>query len=431
VDSIVLALQVVLAVVFATAGVGKLLDRAGSRRALAAFGVPHGAVDVASWVLPLAELATAGALVFHPTARWGATAALVLLMLFIFGIARALSRGEAPDCHCFGQLHSAPAGRGTLARNAVLAALAGVVVVYGPGTSLDAWVDARSAAELVAVAIGIVAAVLGTMSVRLWLQNRELRGNLQREREVTARFPPGLPPGSQAPRFALQNLDGETTSLEALLEPGQPLALIFVSPNCGPCAGVLPDLARWQNTLSERLSIGVLSTGSALDNQRAQELRLANVLPRPSYAVSCHGLPRGANRQHRRGRGTSHRTAHSRRPPRLRQRCQRGVGCHQWCPNPGPADLAGVNRRSSAAVRWSSLHAASATSRYSADSIRPQLRRSMPSTRPTWKRCCSRVLPLRARCTGPASIGDTAMWTSWSRLGTSNGHGRYSAPWGT
>jgi hypothetical protein len=160
----------------------------------------------------------------------------------------------------------------------VLAALAGVVVVYGPGTSLDAWVDARSAAELVAVAIGIVAAVLGTMSVRLWLQNRELRGNLQREREVTARFPPGLPPGSQAPRFALQNLDGETTSLEALLEPGQPLALIFVSPNCGPCAGVLPDLARWQNTLSERLSIGVLSTGSALDNQRAQELRLANVL---------------------------------------------------------------------------------------------------------------------------------------------------------
>jgi uncharacterized membrane protein YphA (DoxX/SURF4 family)/thiol-disulfide isomerase/thioredoxin len=278
VDSFVLAIQVLLAVVFATAGVGKLLDRAGSRTALAAFGVPQGAVPVASWVLPLAELATAVALVFHPTARWGAVAALVMLLLFVIGIARALSRGQAPDCHCFGQLHSAPAGRGTLTRNAVLAALAAVVVVNGPGAPLDAWVDARSAPELVAVAIGILAGLLATGCVRLWLDNRELRGNLEREREVTARFPPGLPTGSQAPRFALQDLNGQTTSLEALLEPGRPVALIFVSPSCGPCAALLPELARWQMTLSERLSIGLVSTGSALDNQRAQELGLANVL---------------------------------------------------------------------------------------------------------------------------------------------------------
>ena len=96
------------------------------------------------------------------------------------GIARAISRGEAPDCHCFGQLHSAPAGRGTLARNGVLAALAGVVVVHGPGTPLDTWVDARSAAELVAVAIGILAARPGASCLRLWLDNRELRGDLER-----------------------------------------------------------------------------------------------------------------------------------------------------------------------------------------------------------------------------------------------------------
>ena len=277
-DSFALAVQLLLAVVFATAGVGKLLDRAGSRTALAAFGVPEAVVPAASVLLPAVELATAVALVFHATARWGAVAALVLLLAFIWGIARVISRGEAPDCHCFGQLHSAPAGRGTLVRNGVLAALAGVVVVYGPGTPLDEWVDARSAPELVAVAIGILAAVLGAFCLRLWLDNRELRGDLDHEREVTASFPPGLPVGSTAPPFALQDVHGQTLSLETLLEPGRPLALVFVSPGCGPCAGLLPELARWQATLSERLAIGLVSTGRAVDNPQAQQLGLNNVL---------------------------------------------------------------------------------------------------------------------------------------------------------
>jgi uncharacterized membrane protein YphA (DoxX/SURF4 family)/thiol-disulfide isomerase/thioredoxin len=277
-DSFALALQLLLAAVFAAAGVGKFLDRAGSRRALAAFGVPAAVVPAAAVLLPAAELATAVALLFHATARWGAVAALVLLLAFIWGIARALSRGEAPDCHCFGQLHSAPAGRGTLVRNAVLAALAAVVVVHGPGTPLDTWVDARSAAELVAVAVGILAAALGAVSLRLWLDNRGLRGDLDRERAVIAGFPPGLPVGSPAPSFALKDLHGETVSLEGLLESGRPLALIFVSPSCGPCASLLPELARWQPTLSERLGIGLVSTGSAVDNQGAQHLGLNNVL---------------------------------------------------------------------------------------------------------------------------------------------------------
>jgi uncharacterized membrane protein YphA (DoxX/SURF4 family)/thiol-disulfide isomerase/thioredoxin len=277
VDTFVLALQVLLAVVFATAGVGKLLDRAGSRTALTAFGVPDAAVPVTSYVLPAAELATAIALVFHATARWGALAALVLLMGFTFGIARALSRGEAPDCHCFGQIHSAPAGRGTLARNAVLAVLAAVVVVHGPGTSLDAWVEARTAAELAAVAIGIVTAVLATVCVRLWLDKRELSRELDREREVTALFPPGLPLGAEAPPFTLEDTQGHAISLHALLEPGRPLALVFISPGCGPCEALLPDLARWQATLAERLTIGLVSTGDVLDNYEAQRLGLTNV----------------------------------------------------------------------------------------------------------------------------------------------------------
>ena len=61
-----------------------------------------------------------------------------------------MARGEEPDCHCFGQIHSAPAGPPTLARNAVLAGCAAVIVAYGSGPAVDAWVNARSAGELVA-----------------------------------------------------------------------------------------------------------------------------------------------------------------------------------------------------------------------------------------------------------------------------------------
>ena len=253
---VVLAVQVLLAAVFATAGVGKLLDPSGSRIALRAFGLPNALIPAATYLVPAAELATAVALLFHGSARWGAVAALLLLLTFIAGIARALSRGQAPDCHCFGQLHSAPAGRGTLTRNGVLAALAAVVVVHGPGTALDTWVDARSAAELAAIAIGIVALALAALSVRLWLEKRAVRGDLERERELVGRFPPGLPLGSEAPSFDLPDLRGDVVSLETLLGAGRPLALVFVSPGCGPCASLLPDLARWQATLSERLAIG-------------------------------------------------------------------------------------------------------------------------------------------------------------------------------
>ena len=44
---------------------------------------------------------------------WLAFAAIVaaLLLAFVGGIAFNMARGNAPDCHCFGQLHSEPAGR--------------------------------------------------------------------------------------------------------------------------------------------------------------------------------------------------------------------------------------------------------------------------------------------------------------------------------
>src|SRR5918996_1765177 len=137
VDSLVLAMRLVLAGVFATAGVAKLLDLTGSRRALEDFGVPGRLARPGGVLLPLFEIAIAAALLFPSSARWGAFAAAGLLGAFIVVIANALAHGRAPDCHCFGQLHSEPAGWSTLARNGVLIALAGTVTAIGPGPAVS------------------------------------------------------------------------------------------------------------------------------------------------------------------------------------------------------------------------------------------------------------------------------------------------------
>lgn len=284
--TIVVGLRVLLAVVFGTAGVAKLLDLKGSRRAVAEFGVPQRAADTVGLLLPLAELAVAIGLLFRPTARWAALVGLLLLVAFMIGIGRALARGQQPDCHCFGQLHSSPAGRGTLIRNGILAVCAAVVVVYGSGTALDTWVSGHSAAVLVAIALGIVAvaAVGYAASLRIDLQRTRRDRDMARKASALGRV--GLPIGLDAPPFALADLDGSTVSLASLTGRGQPLLLMFMTPWCGPCSALGPKVAQWQQTLSERLTIAVISSGTAEQNEPFEETGLENVLLQESWEVA-------------------------------------------------------------------------------------------------------------------------------------------------
>jgi peroxiredoxin/uncharacterized membrane protein YphA (DoxX/SURF4 family) len=276
----------VLAVVFLTAGVGKLLDLAGSRQAMRDFGVPDRAARLAGMLLPVAELAAAVALIFTPSARPGAIAALVLLIAFIAGIARAMSRGEEPDCHCFGQIHSAPAGPLTLARNAVLAAFAGVIVVYGSGPTVDGWVNARSAAELVAAGAVICAAAAVAYALSLRADAARLRSDLAIAQTGHAVGRRGLPVGADAPPFGLPDLQGETVSLTALRERGNPVLLLFMSATCGPCGAFIPKIQQWQRALSDRLTIAVVTTGTAEQNEIFNEHGLEDVLLQDGQEVS-------------------------------------------------------------------------------------------------------------------------------------------------
>src|SRR5215211_8832817 len=227
-ETVLLIARLLLASIFAVAGVAKLTDREGSRQAMTDFGVPAALASPFGVFLPLAELAVAVALVPMPTAWWGAVGALALLLLFVVGIGVNLTRGRKPKCHCFGQLHSAPAGWSTLARNGALAALAGFVVwagYDGVGPSAVSWLGALSAAQTAGLVVGLV--LLGLVGAQGWflvhllrqhgrllvrveaLEERIASGGAALSPEPSqngvqqAQPPQGLPVGSQAPGFSL------------------------------------------------------------------------------------------------------------------------------------------------------------------------------------------------------------------------------------
>jgi peroxiredoxin len=272
-DDALVAARLLLAAVFYVAGLAKLADRPRTRQALADFGVPSGLVEPLGLVLPAAELAAATALLFLTTARWGAAGGLTLLGLFVVGLVRVLRRGERPDCHCFGQLHSKPASWVTVARNVVLALPAAVVVVAGPGPAFTSWASGTDARDFWLIAIGTLATVATMTSVLLWRENRRLRST----NGGVAAAPRQI--GALAPHFTLPSVAGPVVSLEDLLADGRPCILAFVSSGCGGCVSLLPELARWQDTITERLVLGFVTLSAAGEAEKlAREHALTDVL---------------------------------------------------------------------------------------------------------------------------------------------------------
>ncbi len=305
-----LVTRLFLALVFVVAGVAKLADRVGSRQALIDFGMPASLAPTLGILLPLAELGVAAALIPTATAWWGALGALVLLLLFVAGIVVNLARGRKPDCHCFGQVHSAPAGWSTLGRNGVLAAVAGVLVWQGgdsAGPSVVSWVGALSTGQLAGVIGGVI--LLGLLigqivqwwflvglvkqNGRLLVRLEELEGRLALGEAASENGAPteqpaaGLPVGTVAPPFSLTGLYGETLTLDALRASGNPIVLLFTDPGCGPCTALLPEIGRWQQEHSTKLTIALISRGTPEDNRtKSAEHGLTNVLLQEDWEVS-------------------------------------------------------------------------------------------------------------------------------------------------
>jgi uncharacterized membrane protein YphA (DoxX/SURF4 family) len=278
-DAVALGVRLVLSLVFVVAAAGKVVNLNRTRRTLSDFRVPRRLLRPTAWLLPLAELSVAVALLVGPVARAGAIAATGLLLLFVAGIVAAMSRGEAPDCNCFGQIGSAPAGRGTLIRNTVLVAITLLVVVHGPGKNPGSWLSTRTHSEILVIALGISAVALAAASAGVWGERRTLLGELARANRSLAAFGPGLPVGAAAPPFVLPTVAGTTTSLDDLRDRGRPIALVFVSPSCRSCRYMLSDIARWQQSLPDRLTIAVIANASADEaGEMAEEFGLSDVM---------------------------------------------------------------------------------------------------------------------------------------------------------
>lgn len=308
--------RLVLTVVFVVAGVAKLADLVGSQQTLRDFGVPAPLARPLGVLLPLAELTVAVTLLFPVLAWWGALVAGALLLLFAVGIGANLVRGRTPDCHCFGQLHSTPAGWPTLLRNLVLVAIAGFVVALGrasAGLSPLDWVGALPVAQRLELLSGLVLFGLLVLEGWGWLQTMRQQGRMLLRLEALETQPAaagsaiqsgtahGLPVGTPAPAFRLAPLfpssqPAEMITLEMLRAKGKPVVLVFSDPDCGPCTALLPEASRWQRDYAGKLTLVFVSRGIAKANRRkASEHGITQVLLQQDREVAeayqAYGTP--------------------------------------------------------------------------------------------------------------------------------------------
>ncbi|HEU5382583.1 MAG TPA: MauE/DoxX family redox-associated membrane protein, partial [Ktedonobacteraceae bacterium] len=303
--------RLLLSAVFLLAGFAKLADLPGSQKVLHHFGVPEALARPLGIMLPLAELAVAAMLLSTQWAWYGALGALVLLLMFSAGISYNLARGRRPDCHCFGQLHSAPVGPSTLARNALLALVAVFVVKFGRGSagpSVISWFTAWPVAQQITLLAAVIAVVLmaGEGWVLLHMLSQQGRlllraGRLERRLAQAgivfgipeqAQTATGLSVGTTATAFVGRGLDDETISLNALRALGKPVVLLFTNPTCGPCSELMPNVGRWQCNYADRLTVALLSRGSIEDNRaKVSEHHLSHlVLQRENEIDALYGV---------------------------------------------------------------------------------------------------------------------------------------------
>ena len=280
-----MVIRIFLAAIFGLAGIGKLLDLEGSEKAVKDFGVPDSLAKPFAVGLPAAEIVIALLLLPVSTSWFGAIGGFLLLLTFIGGMLWQMAKGNAPDCHCFGQIHSEPVSAKSLIRNAVFAILSFFLVLQGSddqGLSLLESSNTNSEENVMSLilglaTVGLLAAVVFYLRKISEQQTQVIRrievlelisheGGREVERENLADPLEGLPIGAVALDFELPDVNGKIVEFEHLLAQAKPLLLLFVSPNCNPCAALLPEIEAWQKELKGRLNFIFISSGKPKEN---------------------------------------------------------------------------------------------------------------------------------------------------------------------
>ena len=289
--TVLLIARLFLALVFGVAGITKAADPEGSRRAIVGFGMPERVAGIFGRGLAFGEILIALSLIPLTSAWAAAVTATGLLLIFTATIAINLVRGRTPNCHCFGQLHSAPIGWTTLGRNIVLMGIGAFIVAQGKGTGLSAlsWLNDLKIGEIVGLALGASSVVLLALTFaylrRILGHYAVLNGKIDAMKKVIdedyAEAPvqredamgpaEGLPIGAPAPQFSLPEVNGGLVRLEDILTDNKSVLLLFVSPNCFPCEALFPSVKTWEHDYRDQLKVALVSKGSMKDNQRLVE----------------------------------------------------------------------------------------------------------------------------------------------------------------
>ncbi|HEX8289119.1 MAG TPA: MauE/DoxX family redox-associated membrane protein [Pyrinomonadaceae bacterium] len=282
-EILLLLIRIFLSGVFGLAAVGKLLDLEGSEKAVKAFGTPEEYAKTFAIALPFAELVFAVCLLFVGTSWLGAAGALILLLSFIGGMIWQIKQGNAPDCHCFGQIHSEPVGVKSLIRNIVFAVLALILVFQGWNnqglgfSELPNDIAAQLFTGLAVIALlGVAVFYLKKISEQQNLIMRRIEvlelishdGETGKavEREEAGNPHEGLPLGAPFPDFELADINGKIIAFEHLLARAKHTLFFFVSPTCNPCKALLPEIEAWQAELQDKIQFVYVSTGGVEEN---------------------------------------------------------------------------------------------------------------------------------------------------------------------
>ncbi|MFT3745562.1 MAG: redoxin domain-containing protein [Pyrinomonadaceae bacterium] len=278
-DIFLLVLRLALTAVLGVAAFGKLIDREGSEKALNDFGVPKALIPGFVFLLPVAEIVVAISLLFVQVSWFGAIGAAGLFLVFTTGMVYQYAKGNAPDCHCFGQIHSEVVGVTSILRNVALIAIA--VVLIAAGSSNQGLDLVSKDQDIMQVVIGI--AVIGLLAAVVYFLKKiseqqvqimrriELMELVSQEggevaREEITHPHEGLPIGGLFPDFELLDVNANTVSLASMTSVGTPTLFFFVSPTCNPCKALLPEIDQWRKELMGKVNFVFISNGKAQDN---------------------------------------------------------------------------------------------------------------------------------------------------------------------
>lgn len=285
---LILLCKLSVAAIFAVAGVAKLADTAGTRKAIQDYGFSEGLAKWFAVVLPIFELLIVLFVLASETMWYGALGAVVLLTIFTVLMLVQLVKGNSHDCHCFGQIYSQAIGPKSVIKNLLMMVPAIVILLLMPRLSLNdlaQWLSrATDPGQSPGFLFGIAAiALLGTAVLYLKrtvdgqriiadrLDNLEISGEKheghshQHHEEMTAPNE-GLPIGAPVPDFELPDINGRSVKFEQLMMRGKAMLFFFISPTCGPCKALLPEIGKWQEEFTSQIEFVFVSTGSVADN---------------------------------------------------------------------------------------------------------------------------------------------------------------------